>query len=99
MSGFIAADYRQNRTDARSFDRRIPQTAPLGQKVDEVPGNHADRRMPNDLWRRTFRFVDPFQERMPAETRVLLESVARRHMPDPMPEQPAQVPDLLLERR
>jgi len=36
---------------------------------------------------------------MPAETRILFESVARRHVPHAVAEQSAEVSDLLLERR
>lgn len=36
---------------------------------------------------------------MPAEARVLLEPVARGHVPHPVAEEPAEIPHLLLERR
>jgi hypothetical protein len=70
------------------------ETAAFGQKVDEVPGNDANRRVADFP-----RHLTLLEERMPAMARILLEPVARRHVPDAVAEDAAQVAHLLLEGR
>src|SRR5687768_10995603 len=67
------------------------EAAAPGQEPDEVPGNHADRGVPDHLGirRRPAVFVDLPEERVPAEACVLLKAVARADMPHVVPEQPA----------
>jgi hypothetical protein len=43
--------------------------------------------------------LSPLEERVAAEARIFLEAVTRRDEPGAMTEQPAQIANLLLERR
>ena len=76
------------------------KAAAPGQELNEVPGNHADRRMADDFRIRRGDapgFVDLLEERVAAETGEFLESVPRRDVAYAVAEQPAQVTHLLLE--
>jgi hypothetical protein len=70
------------------------ETAAFGQKVDEVPGNDANRRVADLAGH-----LGLFEERVPAEAGVLLEPIARRHVADAVAEDAAEVAHLLLEGR
>jgi hypothetical protein len=93
MSGFIRRIIGKTERMPTVLTDVLRESASFGQKMDEVPGNHANRRMPDDafrgVWRQTLRFVDLLQKRVPAETRVLFEPISRRHMADAMAEQAA----------
>jgi hypothetical protein len=69
-------------------------SGPFGQEMNEVARDHADGRMADLPHLRL-----ALEKRMPAEAGIFLEPISRRHMADSMSEQPAQVADLLLERR
>jgi len=72
----------------------LGKAAPLGQEVDVVAEDHANRGMPDAPGQRRL-----LQESVAAEAGVLLEPVARRDVARAMAEQAAQVAHLLLERR
>src|SRR5687768_1201684 len=68
MGGIIGKTERMPTVSAHI----LGEPAAAGQKVDEVAGNDADRGMPDDPRRPTFRCVDLLEKRMPAEARILL---------------------------
>jgi hypothetical protein len=94
MSGFMSRIIGKTEGVATVNANVFGKPAALRQEVNVVSRHDTDRgvsNLPGNL-----RFL---QERMPAEARVFLESIARRDMTHAMSEQPTQVTDLLLERR
>ena len=94
MSGFMGRIIGKTERMPTILTDVLGKAAPLGQEVDVVAEDHANRGMPDAPGHRRL-----LQERVAAETRVLLEAVARRDVARAMAEQAAQVAHLLLERR
>jgi hypothetical protein len=94
MSGFMGRIIGKTERMPTILTDVLGEPAPFGQEVNVVAEDHANRGMPDVPGHRRF-----LQERVPAEARVLLESIARRHVTNAVAEQAAKVADFLLERR
>jgi hypothetical protein len=96
MSGFIRRIIGKTERMPTINAHVLREPGAAGQEVDKVPRRHADRGMANCLH---FSSACALEERMPAETRILLESVARRDVTRTVSEHAAQVTHFFLERR
>jgi hypothetical protein len=94
MSGFMGRIIGKTERMPTILANVLGEPAPLGQEMDVVAEDDANGGMPDVPGNRRL-----LQKRMAAETRVLLESIARRHVTNAVAEQTAQVAHLLLERR
>lgn len=81
------------------FANEFLEAVPRRQEVNKVAGNHTDCGMTDLVARSVLISADFFEEGMPAEARVLLEPVARRHVTDAVAEEAAEIAHLLPERR